>query len=115
MAGGNADLGFIHRFMPATAPGQPTVLLLHGAGGDEDDLVPLGQRVAPGSALISPRGKVLENGMPRFFRRLDEGGWDVGDLAARTDDLARFVTAAREVYGLEKPLALGFSNGANVA
>jgi phospholipase/carboxylesterase len=101
--------------VPATAPGRPPVLLLHGTGGNEDDLVPLGQRVAPGAALISPRGKVTENGMPRFFRRLAEGVFDMDDLAARTDELAAFVTAAGSHYGLDKPIALGFSNGANVA
>ena len=71
----------IHRFEPATEPGQPPLLLLHGTGGDEDDLLPLGRAVAPGSALLSPRGKVLENGMPRFFRRLAEGVFDEADRA----------------------------------
>jgi phospholipase/carboxylesterase len=108
-------LSFTHRFLPATAEGHPPLLLLHGTGGDEHDLVPLGQAVAPGSALLSPRGKVLEHGMPRFFRRLAEGVFDEADLIARANELADFVAEAREAYGLPAPVALGFSNGANIA
>ena len=106
---------FVHRFEPATRPGLPPVLLLHGTGGDEMDLIPLGRKVAPGAALLSPRGKVLEGGMPRFFRRLAEGVFDEEDLRRRAGELADFVGDARDVYGLEKPVALGFSNGANIA
>lgn len=106
---------FIHRFEPATAPGLPPLLLLHGTGGNEDDLIPLGQAVAPGAALLSPRGQVLEAGMPRFFRRLAEGVFDEADLRRRADDLAAFVAEARDRYGLPAPIALGFSNGANIA
>jgi len=109
------DLGFIHRFEPATTPGRPPLLLLHGTGGDENDLVPLGARMSPGSALLSPRGKVRENGMPRFFRRLAEGVFDLDDLKARTHELADFVAQARAAYALEQPIAVGFSNGANIA
>ncbi len=109
------DLGFIHKFIPATQPGKAPLLLLHGTGGDENDLIPLGQQLSPGAALLSPRGKVLENGMPRFFRRLAEGIFDLEDLKARTLDLAIFIVAAREAYGLAAPLAAGFSNGANIA
>jgi phospholipase/carboxylesterase len=109
------DLGFIHRFIPATLPGRPPLLLLHGTGGDENDLVPLAQQLAPGSALLSPRGKVLEHGMPRFFRRLAEGVFDQVDLKARTLELAEFIAAARKAYDLEAPVAVGFSNGANIA
>jgi phospholipase/carboxylesterase len=109
------SLSFIHRFEPATAPGMPPLLLLHGTGGNEDDLIPLGLAVAPGSALLSPRGKVLENGMPRFFRRRAEGVFDEDDLRRRADELADFVTQARETYGVAAPVALGFSNGANMA
>ena len=109
------ELGFIHRFIPATRPERLPLLLLHGTGGDENDLVPLGAQLSPGSALLSPRGKVLENGMPRFFRRLAEGVFDLADLKARTAELADFVAAARKAYGIGAPVALGFSNGANIA
>ena len=106
---------FTHRFAPATDAGRPPLLLLHGTGGDETDLLPLGRRVAPGSALLSPRGRVLENGMPRFFRRLAEGVFDEADLVRRTRELADFVVAARAAHGIAAPVALGFSNGANIA
>jgi phospholipase/carboxylesterase len=109
------DLGFIHRFIPATQPGKPPLLLLHGTGGDENDLLPLGTQLSPGAALLSPRGKVLENGMPRFFRRLAEGVFDLADLKVRTAELADFIAAARKAYGLDAPVAVGFSNGANIA
>jgi phospholipase/carboxylesterase len=109
------SLSFTHRFEPASAPGRPPLLLLHGTGGDENDLLPLGRMVAPGSALLSPRGKVLEGGMPRFFRRLAEGVFDEADVRARALELADFIAEARLAYGLEAPLALGFSNGANIA
>ncbi|HZL31335.1 MAG TPA: alpha/beta hydrolase [Pseudolabrys sp.] len=109
------DLGFIHRFIRASAPGLPALLLLHGTGGDENDLIPLGQALSPGSALLSPRGKVLENGMPRFFRRLGPGQFDLDDLKTRTAELADFIQSAREAYGIDRPVAVGFSNGANIA
>ena len=108
-------LSFPHRFVPATEPNRPPLLLLHGTGGDENDLLPLGQMIAPGSALLSPRGKVLENGMPRFFRRLAEGVFDEEDVKARANELADFVAEAREAYEIEAPIAVGFSNGANIA
>lgn len=110
-----SEFGFVHRFIPATDPARPPLLLLHGTGGDENDLLPLGARLAPGAALLSPRGKVLENGMPRFFRRLAEGIFDIDDLKARTLELADFIAKARTGYGLAKPIAVGFSNGANIA
>ena len=110
-----SDLGFTHRFIPATAPGKPTLLLLHGTGGDENDLLPLAARIAPGAATLSPRGKVLEHGMPRYFRRSGEGQWDVDDLKRRTAELAEFVKRAQAAYGIGAPLALGYSNGANIA
>jgi phospholipase/carboxylesterase len=110
-----AELSHVHRFEPARAPGRPPILLLHGTGGDENDLVPLGDLVAPASALISPRGKVLENGMPRFFRRLAEGVFDEADVRRRADELADFIAEARQAYDLPAPIALGFSNGANIA
>jgi phospholipase/carboxylesterase len=111
-----SDLGFVHRFLPG-APDRPVLLLLHGTGGDESDLLPLGEALAPGAARLSPRGKVLENGMPRFFRRLAEGVFDVDDLRQRTHELADFVGGARVEYGLgaRAPIAVGFSNGANIA
>jgi phospholipase/carboxylesterase len=111
----STELSFVHLFEAATWPAGPALLLLHGTGGDETDLLPLGRAVAPGAALLSPRGKVLENGMPRFFRRLAEGVFDEADLRHRADELARFVTEARETYGLPAPIAIGFSNGANIA
>jgi phospholipase/carboxylesterase len=110
-----SNLSFNHRFVPATAGNRPPLLLLHGTGGDENDLLPLGQMVSPGSALLSPRGKVLENGMPRFFRRFAEGVFDEADVTARARELADFITEARAAYGLQPPVALGFSNGANIA
>jgi phospholipase/carboxylesterase len=109
------ELSHLHRFMPATVPGKPPILLLHGTGGDESDLLPLGQAVAPDAALLSPRGKVLEAGMPRFFRRLAEGVFDEQDVRRRANELADFVQDAREVYSFEAPIAVGFSNGANMA
>ena len=108
-------LSFAHRFVPGTGAGRAPLLLLHGTGGDENDLLPLGQAVAPGAALLSPRGQVLEHGAPRFFRRLAEGVFDEADLRRRVEDLAAFVGEARRAYYLPAPVALGFSNGANIA
>jgi phospholipase/carboxylesterase len=107
------DLSFIHHF--ESGAGAPPLLLLHGTGGDEHDLLPLGRMVAPRSALLSARGKVLENGMPRFFRRLAEGVFDEEDVRRRAHELADFIADARERYGIGAPIALGYSNGANVA
>lgn len=109
------DLAFIHRFEPGNRLEAPPLLLLHGTGGDENDLLPLGRAISPGSALLSPRGKVLEHGMPRFFRRLSEGIFDEDDVRRRADELANFVEAARARYGIAAPVALGYSNGANIA
>ncbi|MEJ8574716.1 alpha/beta hydrolase [Microbaculum marinum] len=108
------DLGFVHRFERGEN-GAPTLLLLHGTGGDETDLIPLARHVTDGATILSPRGKVSENGMPRFFRRFAEGQFDLEDVAVRADELADFVAAARESYGLPAPVAVGFSNGANIA
>ena len=111
----DVDPGFQHRFVPGTDPSAPPLLLLHGTGGNENDLLPLGEALSPGSALLSPRGQVLENGMPRFFRRLAEGVFDLEDLTVRTHQLADFVEAAGRKYEAARPIAVGFSNGANVA
>jgi phospholipase/carboxylesterase len=113
----SGDLGFIHRFVPSTRPGAVPVLLLHGTGGNESDLLELGRSLAPGAPLLSPRGKILENGMPRFFRRLAEGVFDIPNLKFQVEELARFVADARIRYDLGDvpPVALGFSNGANMA
>lgn len=113
-----AELGFIHRFIPGQDPDHPlTLLLLHGTGGDESDLLPLGRALAPTAAMLSPRGKVLENGMPRFFRRLAEGVFDLDDLMLRTHELADFVERASTVYRFDprRVVAAGYSNGANIA
>jgi phospholipase/carboxylesterase len=126
------DLGFIHRFMPPkNAPDSErakqgategkiftTFLLLHGTGGNEQDLIPLAYELDKGAAILSPRGKVLENGIaPRFFRRLAEGVFDLEDLKFRTNELADFVIDASKTYGfdLQHILAVGYSNGANIA
>jgi phospholipase/carboxylesterase len=114
----SGTLGFEHVFEPAGTPAPPVgLLLLHGTGGNESDLLPLGRVLLPGAALLSPRGKVLERGMPRFFRRLAEGVFDQEDLAIRTAELARFIQQAGEKYALDpgKLVAVGFSNGANIA
>ncbi len=114
-------LGFVHRYIPpaagAAVAGSTTLLLLHGTGGDEDDLIPLGRALLPGAGMLSPRGNVLENGAPRFFRRIAEGVFDQEDLARRTDELATFITAAAQTYRLDRAgfVAVGFSNGANIA
>lgn len=110
-----ADLDFVHAWEPG--PGRRTLLLLHGTGGDEHDLMPLGRQLASDANLLSPRGPVSENGMPRFFRRLAPGRLDIPDLHARTDDLAAFIGRAAEDHGFDpaRITALGFSNGANIA
>ena len=112
------SLGFTHKFLPATDPSsEAAVLLLHGTGGDESDLISFGQAVAPGTALLSPRGATTENGAPRFFRRLSEGRFDPEEIRARARELATFVRAAAAEYGLtsKRLFALGYSNGANIA
>ena len=111
------SLGFIHRFVPAQTPDALTLLLLHGTGGDENDLLPIGRMLDERAALLSPRGKVLEHGMPRFFRRLAEGVFDQQDLMERTQELAEFVKRAVDEYDIDQRrlFAAGFSNGANIA
>lgn len=108
---------FTHRFIPADQDGAITLLLLHGTGGNENDLLDLGRMLAPNAALLSPRGKVLEHGMPRFFRRLAEGVFDLEDLRFRTHELADWIEHAIKEYNLDrkKLIAVGYSNGANIA
>lgn len=114
------ELGFDHRFIPSTAPVAergPTLLLLHGTGGDGDSLLQLGYTLSPNSPLLSPTGKVREGGAPRFFRRLAEGVFDIEDLKRRTAELAVFVRDAGAAYQLDpaRVVAVGYSNGANIA
>jgi phospholipase/carboxylesterase len=115
------QLGFTHRFIPSGGGNDKaalTLLLLHGTGGNEDDLLPLGRELDLNAGLISPRGKILEAGrIPRFFRRLAEGIFDIEDLKFRTHELAGFVEKASKVYGFDarKVVAVGYSNGANIA
>ena len=108
---------YVHRYLPPQGDDRRTLLLLHGTGGDENDLIQLGQMLAPDAGLLSPRGTVLESGAPRFFRRLAEGVFDQEDLKARTKDLIAFVGAAAEKYQFDRQhvTAVGFSNGANIA
>jgi phospholipase/carboxylesterase len=112
------DLGFIHRFVVAeeSASGE-TLIVLHGTGGDENDLIGIGQAIAPGAAILSPRGNVSENGAPRFFKRLGEGVFDPKEVRSRGEELAGFIHAAIARYGLDpaRVYALGYSNGANIA
>ena len=114
-------LDFVHRYIPPSSDGElagsTTLLLLHGTGGDENDLIPLGRALLPGAAILSPRGKVREQGAARFFRRLAAGVFDQEDLKLRTEELADFVEAAERNYGLDTQgmVAVGFSNGANIA
>ena len=116
MKGLEQELGFIHRFEPSVSSGL-VLLLLHGTGGNEDDLIPLGRALAPGAALLSPRGKVLENAMPRYFRRFAEGVFDIEDIKFRSKELADFVRKASLKYGfdLKSVVTVGYSNGANIA
>jgi phospholipase/carboxylesterase len=109
------DLGFVHRFERGTS--QRTLLLLHGTGGTETDLLSLGRALDEEANLLSPRGNVMEGPMPRFFRRFEEGVFDLEDVERRSHELAHFVALASERYGFERDrlLAVGYSNGANIA
>lgn len=111
------SLAYTHLFEPATDPAAVPLLLLHGTGGDEYDLVRLGHALAPGAALLSPRGDVSEGGARRFFARLAEGVFDPAEVTRRTHALADFIAAAAAKYGFRSSalVAVGFSNGANVA
>ena len=115
----NDVLDFVHRFISANSKAKKsslTLLLLHGTGGTEDDLIPLGNELTPDASILSVRGKVLENGMPRFFRRLEEGVFDLEDLKMRTDELADFILRCSSIYDfdLKRLVAVGYSNGANI-
>jgi predicted esterase len=111
------DLGFVNKFVPSPAGSSLTLLLLHGTGGNETDLIQLGRELSPHAAILSPRGKVLENGMPRFFKRLGEGIFDINDLTEQTHALARFIKDSSKAYGFraDRVVAVGYSNGANIA
>ncbi|PYE47577.1 phospholipase/carboxylesterase [Paenibacillus barcinonensis] len=106
-----------HIYKAGAQPDAPTMLLLHGTGGTENDLIGLAEMIAPGAAVLGVRGNVSENGMPRFFRRLAEGIFDEEDLIARTAELGSFIDAAAAAYGFDRKnvYALGYSNGANIA
>ncbi len=106
-----------HVFKQGTDPNQPVLLLLHGTGGNERDLLPLAELIAPSASVLGVRGNVSENGMPRFFRRLAEGVFDEPDLIARTHELNAFLDAAATEYGFDRRniVAVGYSNGANIA
>ncbi|WP_028559110.1 alpha/beta hydrolase [Paenibacillus pinihumi] len=106
-----------HIFKQGPDPSAPVLVLLHGTGGTERDLLPLASEISPSSSVLSVRGNVLENGMPRFFRRLAEGVFDIGDLKLRTQELKEFLDSAAAEYGLDRSrfVAVGYSNGANIA
>jgi phospholipase/carboxylesterase len=109
--------GIIHRFEPGQSPDAPTLLLLHGTGGDESDLLGVGRSLAPQANLVSPRGPILEHGMPRFFRRFAEGVFDEQDILFRAKQMADFLTqaAAKYHFDVNRITAFGYSNGANIA
>jgi predicted esterase len=111
-------MDLIHKFIPApNGPARRILLLLHGTGGNENDMLPLGADLDPSAALLSPRGNVLENGLPRFFRRLAEGIFDEADVIRRAHELADFILAAAAEYKFDprNVTAVGYSNGANIA
>lgn len=109
--------GFVHNFIPSSYREVPVLLLLHGTGGNEDDLIPLGRELGQDNGLLSPRGRVLEGTMPRFFRRFVEGEFDIEDLKLRTNELADFVISASKEYSFDPKsmVAVSYSNGANIA
>ena len=113
----STSLGFDHNFLDSNNGNWMTLLLLHGTGGSEDDLIQLGREISQSASILSPRGKVLENGAPRFFRRLAQGVFDLEDLKFRTNELADFVKNASKIYNFDAQnvVAVGYSNGANIA
>ena len=113
----NNSLGFVHRFAPSPNGSSLTLLALHGTGGDENDLLPISRKLDASASILSPRGNVFENGMPRFFRRISEGVFDLKDLEFRTSELADFVSSSMREYRLniDRVVAVGYSNGANIA
>jgi phospholipase/carboxylesterase len=111
-------MDYIHTFTPAPdARSRRVLMLLHGTGGNETDMIPLGRDLDPDAALLSLRGNVLENGMPRFFRRLAEGVFDEEDVVRRANELADFIgtAAAKYQFDANELTAVGYSNGANIA
>lgn len=108
---------FTHQFVPAEGTSRTTLVLLHGTGGDEHDLLPLGRALDPAAALLSPRGRVVEGSMPRFFRRFAEGRFDLDDVRVRAAELTAWLDEAAAAYGLarDRMVAVGYSNGANIA
>ncbi|MCM3575103.1 MULTISPECIES: alpha/beta hydrolase [Mesobacillus] len=106
-----------HIYKKGSNTSKPTLLLLHGTGGNENDLLPLANMIDPEASVLSVRGNILENGMPRFFRRLAEGVFDEEDLIFRTQELHEFLDEASEKYGFSRDhiIAVGYSNGANIA
>ncbi len=110
-----AQLGFVHRYEPATQAGVPALLLLHGSGGDETSLLALGRAIAPGAALLSPRGNATDHGSPRFHARPGNPSLVDEEIQLRTTELATFACVAQKSYNLARPILVGFSNGANMA
>lgn len=109
--------GYEYRFEPGIQPTGPLLLLLHGTGGSENDLVPFARMVAPDADILTVRGNVSENGAARYFRRIAEGVFDLEDLRIRTEQLGGFLNAAgkRHAFAMKRVVAIGFSNGANIA
>ncbi|MBS4210247.1 alpha/beta hydrolase [Bacillus sp. FJAT-50079] len=106
-----------HIFQEGQDKNAPTLLLLHGTGGTEQDLIGIGKMISANSSILSVRGNVLESGMPRFFRRLAEGVFDEEDLIFRTEELKQFLDDSAQEYGFDRDnvVAVGYSNGANIA
>jgi len=106
-----------HIFYKGTDETKPTLLLLHGTGGNEESLIGLAKEIDETANILSVRGNVLEHGMPRFFRRLAEGVFDIEDLIFRTKELYEFLQEAAQQYGFDRQriVAIGYSNGANIA